>query len=289
MICSSTTRPWRSRRKQPSTRARSRRARAPLARLLQALTREGRLACVDLARLSPDDTLALARRFSPAYAYPLAGWLTRTAEGNPYILAELVREARARGLLRPDGQLDLGAFAATPMVPQTVYSLIQSRLARLSDGARRVVDAAVAAGQEFEFDVVARAAALSDEAALDALDELRAAALVVPLDGTRYAFDHSLTLEVAYREVGEPRHRLLHRRVAEALETEHRDRLDAVAGQIAWHFAEGRAPERAAPYALRAGRHAVVLAAWSEAVAFFEQALAGASERATRTCARRTS
>jgi tetratricopeptide (TPR) repeat protein len=166
-------------------------------------------------------------------------------------------------------------------VPSTIYSLIESRLARLSDPARRVLDAAVAAGREFEFEVAARAAALSEEAALDALDELRAAGLIQPLGlgQQRFEFDHSLTMEVAYREVGEPRHRLLHRRVAEALETAHRNRLDEFAGVIASHFAEGNAPERAAPYALRAAKQAERLAAWKEAVGFYELALAGSNER----------
>ena len=61
------------------------------------------------------------------------------------------------------------------------------------------LDAAVAMGRVFEFEVVARAAALSENAALDALDELRAARLIEPQGsgGLNYAFDHSLTMEVA--------------------------------------------------------------------------------------------
>jgi tetratricopeptide (TPR) repeat protein len=209
------------------------------------------------------------------YAQPLAIWLDRSAEGNPYIISELVGHAKGSGLLIADGTLNLSALPVDPVVPQTVYSLIQGRLIRLSEEARRVLDAAVAISREFEFDVAARAAALSEGAALDALDELRAARLVRPLDDGRFAFDHSLTMEVAYREVGEPRHRLLHRRVGEALETLHRDRLDIEAGLIASHFAEGGAPERAAAYAVRAGRRAALVAAWAEAAAFYEQALVG--------------
>jgi len=188
-----------------------------------------------------------------------------------------VRLARAEGILTPEGAVDAHALSTTPVVPQTVYSLIEARLARLSDAARRVLDAAVAAGREFEFELVARAAGLSEGAALDALDELRAARLLEQLPDGRLRFDHTLTMEVAYREVGEPRHRALHRRLAEALEALHRDRLDDVAGLIASHFAEGGAPERAASFAMRAGRRAASVAAWSEAVAFYEQGLAGAT------------
>jgi DNA-binding SARP family transcriptional activator len=253
--------------------------RSPLAALLQTLSRQGALSRLSLGLLGKEEVLAIARRLSQHYAYPLADWMLRTSEGNPYILAELVSHARQKGLLRPDGSLDLLTLSAEPLVPQSVYSLIQSRLDHLSGGARRVLEAAVAAGRQFEFDVAARAAGLSEDAAMDALDELLSAGVIRPSDNTRYTFDHSLTAEVAYRETGEPRYRLLHRRVAEAIESLYRHRLDEVAGRLAMHFSAGHAPERAAPYAFRAGREAARLAAWREAIAFFEQALAGAGER----------
>ncbi len=248
--------------------------RSPLATLLQTLTREDRLARLPLHRLSADDVAAIASHLNPADAQPLAAWLAGASEGNPYVLAELVRYATERNLLN-----NLSALTGSPIVPQTIYSLIQSRLSRLSDPARRVLDAAVAAGRDFEFEVVYRAAGLSESAALDALDELRVVALVQPSrddpTGRLYTFDHTLTMEVAYREVGEGRHRLLHHRLAEALESLYsRRRLESAAGLIASHFIEGNDPDRAAPYALRAGQHAAGLAAWKEAVAFFEQALA---------------
>jgi DNA-binding SARP family transcriptional activator len=247
--------------------------RAPLGALLTALIREGRLERLNLSRLSFADTERLARLLSPQDAERLAAWLHRSAEGNPYIMAELARHLRVNGLLDADGRLS-PILPDTPLVPTSIYSLIQSRLARLSGEARRVLDTAVATGRVFAFEVVARAAALSESAALDALDELRAARLVEALPDGRFQIDHSLTMEVVHREVGAPRYRALHRRVAEALESLHRDRLDEEAGLIARHFSEGGAPERAATYALRAGRRAASVAAWAEAIAFYEQVLA---------------
>lgn len=254
--------------------------RSPLASLLQTLTRENRLSRLPLRRLTRDNIAAIARSLSPTYAEPLAEWLARIAEGNPYVLAEVVRFAHESNLIRSDGQVNLTALSQSPLLPQTIYSLIQSRLARLSDPARRVLDAAVAAGRTFEFDIVYHAAGLSEAAAVDALDELRAAGLVHPEPGDStgrlHTFDHTLTMEVAYREVGEARHRLLHRRVAEAIESIYgRRRIESVAGIIASHYHEGGDPDRAAPYAIRAGGQAARLAAWKEAIEFFEMALAG--------------
>jgi tetratricopeptide (TPR) repeat protein len=88
-----------------------------------------------------------------------------------------------------------------------------------------------------------------------------------------YLFDHSLTMEVAFREVAEARHRLLHRRVAEAMLVVYRNHLDQVAGLIASHFIEGNDFEHAAPYAIRAGQMAAGLGAWKEAAGFYEQSL----------------
>jgi predicted ATPase/DNA-binding SARP family transcriptional activator len=252
--------------------------RSPLAALLQTLMREDRLVRMPLSRLAPDDLLALGRHFSPTYSYPLTDWLVRNSEGNPYILAELVRYAREHQILQADGVVNLAALSEAPVVPRTIYSLIESRLARLSDMARRVLDVAVAIGREFDIATVARAAELSEHAVLDALDELRANGLITPLNGLQYGFDHTLTMEVAYREVGEARHRLIHRQVGEALEQIYHADPDTVAGLIASHFAEGNAPERAAHYAFLAGQRAADLAAWAEAIAFYQQALPGADD-----------
>jgi DNA-binding SARP family transcriptional activator len=247
-----------------------------LAILQQALSREDLLVRLQLDRLEVDAVMALARWLSPTHGYPLGNWLYRSSEGNPFVLAGLVRYIRDEQILLPDGRVNLTLLPSTPVVPPTVYALIQSRLATLSDAARRVLDAAVAIGREFEFELVARAAALSDTATLDALDELRQARLIHALDEQRFAFDHTLTMEVAYQEVGELRHRLLHRRVASALESIHDDSLDEVAGLIAQHYAEGDQPDLAAKYARRAGERAVRLAAWKSAAVFFRQALVGA-------------
>ncbi len=246
--------------------------------LIRTLTRAGLLSRIALERLSLADTLALAQHISPTYAYPLADWLQQQAEGNPYLVSELISHARETGLLQADGAVNLSALSAAPIVPPSVYSLIQARLARLSDPARRILDAAVAMGRVFEFEVVKRAAGLSENAALDALDELRAARLieVQGSEGLTFAFDHSLTMEVAYQEVGEPRHRLLHRRVAEALEAIYgRQYLDGIAEVLAWHFNESGDVQRAAPYAWRAARLAQRFAAWQEAIGFYKQALLG--------------
>jgi len=258
-------------------------ARSPLATLLQTLTRENRFAHLQLQRLTPQQIAVLTQNICGDPAGSFTEWLANSSEGNPYVLSELMRYARENGLIT-DGQVNTEALSKSPVVPQTIYTLTQARLDKLSETARRVFDAAVAAGREFEFEIVYRAAGISEAAALDAMDELSASALIHAVEWTTdkpaklmYAIDHSITMEVAYREIGEARHRVMHRRVAEAYAAVYgrsrKDTDDARAGLIAWHFSEGNDSEQAAPYALRAGRRAMRLVAWREAADFFAQAL----------------
>jgi hypothetical protein len=248
--------------------------RSPLTVLLAALLREGRLERITLNRLSDAEITLLAQQFCRSTQVELlAGWLVQRSEGNPFVLVELMRYARESSLLLPDGSLNLAALLESPVVPPTIYSLIQTRLARLSEADWQVLSAAVTVGREFEFEVVARAVSVSDGEVLDSLDRLQGLGLIQPLGGEWYRFDHPLIMEVAFQEISAPRHRLFHRRVAEAMENLYAQRLDSVAGLLARHYADGGVPDRAAKYAFRAGQLAAELAAWSEAIAFYEQAL----------------
>jgi tetratricopeptide (TPR) repeat protein len=135
-------------------------------------------------------------------------------------------------------------------------------------------------GREFDVELVRRVAALEEPAVLNAIEELQRMHLIQPLRGDQYTFDHSLTMQAALKDMSEMRQRSLHRRVAEALESIHQSKLDPVSGLIARHFMDGNLPARATPYAFRAGEFATRLAAWADAITFYEQALALETDKA---------
>ena len=263
-------------------------ASSPGSLLLQTLMRENLLERLPLDRLTDADITSAAQMLSPDYAYPLSDWLNRNSEGNPYILVNLIQHARQHDILVPTKEIpghyvvNLSALSGSPVIPHSVYELIQDRLKSLSSAASRVVNAAITLGRDFEFDLVGRAAGLSESAALDALDELQQAGLISQLGGKRFTFTHNLIMEVAYRETSEARYRLMHRRVAEAMVKTYSPRRQvAEAGIIAFHYFEGEEPEKAAAFAFQAGEQSARLAAWSEAIHFFEQALLGIPDQDT--------
>ena len=87
-----------------------------------------------------------------------------------------------------------------------------------------------------------------------------------------------------------PRRCDLHRRVALALETLFADRLEEYYGQLAHHFleaAEGVEVDKAIDYARRAGARAMTLAAYEEAVRFYQMALQALARQAPEDEAQR--
>jgi DNA-binding SARP family transcriptional activator/tetratricopeptide (TPR) repeat protein len=253
-----------------------------LMKLLQALQREDRLARIPLSVLPESAMQKMAAALSRKHGGQLSGWLIKNAEGNPFFITELVRYAYGIGLLKQDGALDTELLGLSPAIPATIQNLVESRLLKRSENAQRILHIAAIIGREFDFELLKRVSSLSETEALDAIEELQAVHLIDPLPNDKFAFDHSLTMEVALHDMSETRRRSLHRRVGEALESLYGNDLDSVSGLIAHHLMEGNLPGRAKPYAFRAGQLAANLAAWVEAIAFFQQALSLETDQTAR-------
>src|SRR5688572_5825013 len=71
-----------------------------------------------------------------------------------------------------------------------------------------------------------------------------------------YLFRHVLVQDAVYESLLRQDRRKLHHAVGEALERAYPDRLDALAGMLATHFAEAGEQSRALDYYRRAGNHA---------------------------------
>src|SRR5262249_44344562 len=95
------------------------------------------------------------------------------------------------------------------------------------------------------------------------------AGLLVETGGDAYQFAHDVIREVAEADVGLARRLGLHRRVARALER----RPGAPPVELlAYHYDRGGAPDRAAPYLVRAGDGAVGQYANAAAEGFYRRA-----------------
>ena len=91
--------------------------------------------------------------------------------------------------------------------------------------------------------------------------------------GERFDFVHDLMRDVTYADLLPPRRRLLHRSVAEAMETLRAHRLEEHAALLGHHYMAAQAWSKAVACLEIAGLHAMQRSAYRSAAASFRQAL----------------
>jgi len=89
-----------------------------------------------------------------------------------------------------------------------------------------------------------------------------------------YMFRHAVAQEATYESILLQKRRDLHAQVAEAIESQFADRLEEFYGLLAYHYARAEIPDKLREYLLKAEAQAGGLAADTEAITLYEQAIA---------------
>ncbi|MFN2165771.1 MAG: AAA family ATPase, partial [Anaerolineae bacterium] len=274
----------------------------PLHELQWQLRREGLLRSLDLPGLSPQAVESLLVEMSGRgqAVVPLAQRLYEETEGNPFFLMETVKALFDSGLVRLEagawsGDLAHVSRAALPL-PLGVSEAIEARVGRLYEDARQALQAAAVLGREFDYDLLVAVGRLGEEATLEALDALLRRTFVDEGRGALgrdYVFHHHKIQEVAYAGIPLRHRQHVHARAGRAMETLYASNLEAVAGEMAFHFQEARELDPAlttktVQYLLLAGDQARLAYAQREAINYYQQALRlqkedGDYEQAART------
>jgi DNA-binding SARP family transcriptional activator len=244
-----------------------------LASLLQALRHDGQLTEIELGPLGEAETEALAANVAGGELDPdLTACLYRETEGIPLFVVEIGRSGVPVGDQEPEpGEWETVCWPEP--LPERVKAALMARLAQLSPPARELAGLASTIGREFTFAVLAQASD-SEDTLVRALDELWQRRIVREQGTDAYDFGHDKLRQAAYASLSAARQRLLHRRVAQALEAVYADNLDPVSGQVAAHYERADQPEQAIPYYQRAAESAQRVYAHEEAIRYYQRALA---------------
>jgi DNA-binding SARP family transcriptional activator/predicted ATPase len=202
--------------------------------------------------------------------------LYHETEGYPLFIVEMMRAGLERALASPP-EADRPHRQLPPndaqTLPPRVHAVLVGRLLQLSAPARAFVELAAIIGREFTLDLLIATGNSDTNDAVRALDELWHKRIVREHGANSYDFTHDKLREVAYAEISAPQRRLLHRRVAQALEAIHAEDLDSVSGQIASHYERAGMIEQALPYYQRAAAVARRVYANEDAISLLSRSL----------------
>src|SRR5713101_3725785 len=198
-------------------------------------------------------------------------------EGNPFIIEELLKSLIEAG----DIFDEQGRWKRKPLselhIPRSVQDAMQQRTGHLSEGARQVLNLAAVAGRHFDFALLQELTQQDEAQLLRLTKELMAAQLVVEESEERFAFRHELTRQAVYTQLLVRERKTLHRTIAETFERLYASTLEAHLADLAAHFYEAGAWEKALEYGQRAGEQAQALYAPQAATLHFTRALDAAS------------
>ena len=230
-----------------------------------------------LAELAHGDAIALIRAKLATVGdrgaerpAALVALVSARAQGNPFYIEELLRFIASRGIDPRDeralSQLDL---------PESLHSLILSRIDRLAEAPRQTLKVASVVGRVFRSPMLAGAypdlgplAAVEERLReLDALD-------LVKMDGSAartYLFKHVVTRDVAYDSLPFAFRSTLHERVGDYIEETEEDAIDRHLDILAHHYWHSDNSDKKREYLGRAAAAAQASYANAAAIDYFER------------------
>jgi len=267
-----------------STRLEEAEGNTELTEMLRVLRSAGQVVDVSLTPLDAERSAELAAEvLGTTLARPEADWLYAATGGYPLFVIESVRAnvldhldrtASAEPWPAAPAAAALGALTtlAPPDPGPQARAVLADRIRQAGPAAREVAELAAVIGRDFTVELLTEASDLDADLVVGAVDELWRRRIIREHSAASYDFFHDLLRDTAYGEISLPRRRLLHRRVAQALELIPADDLDIAAAALAYQYERADRPDRAVPHHVRAAQVATGVFANQEAVRHYRRA-----------------
>jgi DNA-binding SARP family transcriptional activator/tetratricopeptide (TPR) repeat protein len=241
--------------------------------VLEEIGRLNRLVEIELEGLKEIDVARLVRN-AAGRIHGIESFSNRlflATGGNPFYVLEILRNLLEAGQCQEDG-LNLSSLP----IPKGIKETIHTRLARLTETAREVLEAGAVLGNDFSFTLIINAAGLEESQTVDALEELVEHQLLVE-KYAQYTFNHEITRQVVESGLSEARQILLHRRAAYSIMEMVRKKPEHYA-RLAYHFYKARRYQPAVRTSIKAGRLFLKLYDIYQSAFHFKNALKWANE-----------
>lgn len=255
----------------------------PLEETMFSIGREDLLIKMELSRLKRNDFPELVRSiFRSSINNEFVEKLYDETEGNPLFAIETLNLLIDEGFLsETEDQWILTAPTEKMGIPSKIQEVITRRIARLGREEKRLLDLAAVCGYSFNPDTISRIMASDIADVLQTLVEIEHRHRLIRPEDSIFEFTHHKIREVVYVNLPSELRRVYHLKTASCLEEAVTQRVsDSYIADLALHFVEGGAPERAFEYLVKLGEKTVDIFANLQAIEYLNKALE-ASQKVT--------
>src|SRR5262249_50717090 len=154
-------------------------------------------------------------------------------------------------------------------IPATVQGVLAARIDRLAPDEKALLQQLAVIGREFPLSLLRHVLPQPEEEVYRLLTALQHKEILYEQPAfpePDYSFKHALTQEVAYGTVLQERHKALHERTAQAIESLYHTKLEDHYSELAHHYSHSGNTPKAVEYLHLAGHLAVQRSAYAEAL-----------------------
>ena len=197
------------------------------------------------------------------------------AEGNPFYLEELINSLIESGtLIRSNGAWKVVKTISESDISATIHGLIASRLDRLENEAKRILQEASVIGRAFLYEILKRITECKEQIderlrSLEQLDLIRTRSLQPELE---YIFKHALTQDIVYNGLLKKERKQIHDITGLVMEQLFQDRLPEFYETLAFHFKRSLSIDKAVHYLMKSGEKSLKRYAIEEAHQYHQEA-----------------
>ena len=199
--------------------------------------------------------------------------ITEQAGGNPFFVDEMINLLHDRGIDPADSQT-----LETLILPDSLNSLIISRIDQLAEGPKTTLKIASVIGRLFKaswlWGIYPQLGSPDQiKLQLEHLNRLEITPLDKPEPELEYLFKHILTREVAYESLAVSTRQMLHEQIGSYIERDYPNNLDQFLNILAYHYGASQNTTKQREYFHKAGIAAQETFANEAAIDYFRRLL----------------
>ncbi len=198
------------------------------------------------------------------------------AGGNPLFIEELTQSLLENGSIqRKEGQYVLTRKASDIQVPGTIQQIIATRINRVEESLKRIMQVASVIGSEFAFRILKYLMGTEEELRSHLLkfEELAFFHEKHFSPELEYVFKHALIQEVAYDSLLDRKRKQIHEKIGRAIEALYPDSLEEHYELLAYHYVRSANTVKALEYLDLSNQKMAKVSAMEEAKAYFDSAM----------------